>query len=80
MKKIFNRPITLEDMTIKIRNIGNELIKCGIADEEPSFISQLKVLVSKQLVDNVLDKLKNYLVSQKKKNVSSCKYILFLLL
>ncbi|XP_025407477.1 uncharacterized protein LOC112681439 [Sipha flava] len=46
-------------MTIKIRNIGDELIKCDIADEEPSFISQLKVLASKQLADNILDKLEN---------------------
>jgi hypothetical protein len=41
MKKIFNQPNTVEDMTIKIRNIQYELIKCDIADKEPSFISQL---------------------------------------
>jgi hypothetical protein len=49
MKKIFNQLITVEDMTIKIRNIGDELIKCDIADEELSFISQLEVLASKQV-------------------------------
>jgi hypothetical protein len=31
IKKIFNQSITVEDITIKLWNIGDELIKCDIA-------------------------------------------------
>ena len=73
MKKIIKQPTTVEDISLKISNFQDRLIKASILDVEQSFISQLKLLASEQLAVDVVNKME-------KDVVRKLKYIFFFLI